>query len=116
MKLIITLIAFVLFAGFTAKAQSINKTVKKMEVAVWDTYVTKKDGSVMHFDIIAPAEIKEPTIIHGYGREYLEIKGQEGQSLTSKECRFCHIEALRASWKAEIEQKGYFIIEMENCN
>jgi Domain of unknown function (DUF2024) len=24
-----------------------------MKVAVWDTYVNKKDGSIMHFDIIA---------------------------------------------------------------
>jgi len=29
----------------------------EMKVAVWDTYVTKKDGSVMHFDIIVPEEI-----------------------------------------------------------
>ena len=28
-----------------------------MNVAVWDTYVTKKDGNVMHFDIIAPIEM-----------------------------------------------------------
>ena len=34
-----------------------------MQVAVWDTYVTKKDGSVMHFDIIAPDHIKEEEII-----------------------------------------------------
>ena len=30
-----------------------------MHVAVWDTYVTKKDGTVMHFDIIAPVDIKD---------------------------------------------------------
>jgi hypothetical protein len=30
-----------------------------MKVAVWDTYVTKKDGSIMHFDIIADEEIKD---------------------------------------------------------
>ena len=96
-------------------AQSIIKTEIKMKVAVWDTYVTKKDGSVMHFDIIAPEEIKDTTIIYGYGREYLKTKGQEGQPLTSKECRFCHIESVRPQWEVEIKQKGYFIIEMENC-
>ncbi len=101
-----------LFA-FSANAQN-NKT-KTMKVAVWDTYVTKKDGSIMHFDIIAPEEIKETTIIYAYGREYLKAKGQEEQPLTSKECSFCHIETVRPQCEAEIKQKGYFIIEMENC-
>ncbi|HMR18879.1 MAG TPA: DUF2024 family protein [Sphingobacterium sp.] len=86
-----------------------------MQVAVWDTYVTKKDGTVMHFDIIAPTTIKNEAVIYGYGREYLETKGQEGQPLTSKECKFCHIETIKPEWEDAIEQKGYFIYEMENC-
>lgn len=86
------------------------------KVAVWDTYVTKKDGSIMHFDIIAPQEIRDTTIIYGYGKDYLKTKGQDEQPLSSKECRFCHIESVRPQWEAEIKQKGYFIIEMENCN
>lgn len=86
-----------------------------MKIAVWDTYVTKKDGSVMHFDIIAPEEIKDTVVIYGYGREYLKTKGQSGQPLTSKECRFCHTETVRPQWEAELKHKGYFIIEMENC-
>lgn len=87
-----------------------------MQVAVWDTYVTKKDGSIMHFDIIAPKEIIDTSIIHNYGRDYLEQKGQSGQALSSNECRFCHIETLKPHWVVAIKQKGYFIIEMENCN
>ena len=115
MKQINILIAIVLLLGITTLAQSNIKTEIKMKVAVWDTYVTKKDGSIMHFDIIAPEEIKDTTVIYGYGREYLKTKGQEGQPLTSKECRFCHIETVRPLWEVEIKQKGYFIIEMENC-
>jgi hypothetical protein len=87
-----------------------------MKVAVWDTHVTKKNGAVMHFDILAPGEIKDTAIIYSYGNEYLKSKGQDGQALTSKECRFCHIEMLRPDWEADIMNKGYFIIEMENCN
>lgn len=87
-----------------------------MKVAVWDTYVTKKDGSVMHFDIIAPEDIKDKTVIYNYGKYYLKTKGQDGQPLTSNECRFCHIEKVRPLWEAEIKQKGYYIIEMENCD
>ena len=86
-----------------------------MQVGVWDTYVTKKDGSVMHFDIIAPSEIKDSAVIYNYGLEYLKEKGQENQPLTANECSFCHIESLRTQWAAAIEQKGYFILEMENC-
>lgn len=86
-----------------------------MQVAVWDTYVKKKDGSVMHFDIIAPAEMTDELIIYGYGREYLKTKGQEGQELTAKECSFCHIESVRPSWEEAIREKGYFVYEMENC-
>ena len=86
-----------------------------MKVAVWDTYVTKKDGTVMHFDIIAPIEIKDTAVIFSYGKEYIKTKGQEGQLLASKECRFCHVETLRPNWEADIKKQGYFIIEMENC-
>lgn len=87
-----------------------------MKVAVWDTYVTKKDGSVMHFDIIAPSSVKDTTVIYEYGRAYLKTKEQEVQSLTSKECKFCHVETVRPQWEMEIKKKGYFILEMENCN
>ncbi len=87
-----------------------------MKVAVWDTYVTKRNGEIMHFDIIAPAEVKEKNTIYQYGKTYLKTKGEENQHLTSKECSFCHIEAVRPQWEEEIKSKGYFIYEMENCN
>ncbi|MCA6422286.1 MAG: DUF2024 family protein [Chitinophagaceae bacterium] len=86
-----------------------------MKVAVWDTYVMKKDGSRMHFDIIVPEENKNIDIIQSYGRDYLKNKGQVGQSLTSKHCTFCHIETIQTEWESEILKKGYIIIEMENC-
>jgi Domain of unknown function (DUF2024) len=93
-----------------------DNTINKMKVAVWDTYVTKKDGTVMHFDILAPDSIKDTTMIYNYGADYLKTKGQEGQALASSECRFCHVETLRPQWEESINSKGYFIIEMENCN
>lgn len=89
---------------------------KKMQVAVWDTYVTKKNGTIMHFDIIAPSEIKDTSIIYNYGKEYLKTKNQEGQPLTSKECRFCHVRTVYPQWEADIKKKGYYILEMENCD
>jgi Domain of unknown function (DUF2024) len=87
-----------------------------MKVAVYDTYVTKKDGSIMHFDIIVLAENKNITDIHNFGQKYLSAKKQEGQPLTAKECQFCHIEEVKPAWKEAVEQNGYYIYEMEGCN
>lgn len=87
-----------------------------MQVAVWDTYVRKKDGTVTHFDIIVPATQKDAGVIYNYGRKYLKTKGLEEQPLTSEECRFCHTEAVKPEWETEIRQRGYFIYEMENCS
>lgn len=113
MKLLLNLILVLIFAkGYS---QTTNIKSNKMKVAVWDTYVTKKDGSIMHFDILAPEEITDTAVIYNYGKDYLKTKGQEGQPLSSKECRFCHVETLRSNWEADIKKQGYFIIEMENC-
>ena len=90
--------------------------IRIMEVAVWDTYVTKKDGTIMHFDIIVPAEIKDADIIYNFGKKYLKSKREEGQPLTSEECRFCHTREIEPSWETAIKEKGYYIFEMENCN
>mgnify|MGYP000418641109 CR=1 FL=1 len=89
---------------------------EKMKVVVWDTYVKKKDGVIMHFDILAPITIVDEATIHEYGKQYLAEKGQEGQLLSAKECRRCHVETMKPAWEADIEKKGYYIIEMENCN
>ncbi|MGV3603053.1 MAG: DUF2024 family protein [Dyadobacter fermentans] len=86
-----------------------------MKIAVWDTYVTKKDGALMHFDILVPEELGERAQIYQYGKEYLSSKGQEGQALASEECRFCHIEQATPEITSAIEEKGYFIIEMQGC-
>ncbi len=117
-KIIISVLAILMVSTAfyqTQKNRELEETGRK-KVNVWDTYVTKKNGSVMHFDIIAPVEVRDTTIIYGYGKEYLKTKGQDGQPLTSRQCRFCHIEYLRPEWQTEIDRKGYFIIEMEGCN
>ncbi len=86
-----------------------------MQVAVWDTYVTKKDGTVMHFDIIAPVNIKDENVIHTFGKHYLQSVHQKDQPLAAKECSFCHIEKATTEMELSIRQKGYYIIEMHNC-
>jgi hypothetical protein len=86
-----------------------------MKVAVWDTYVTKKEGGLMHFDILAPDNVRELSVIHEYGKQYLASKGQQDQPLTTAECRFCHIEQATGDVVADIGAKGYHIIEMQGC-
>lgn len=86
-----------------------------MEIAVWDTYVTRKNGTVMHFDIMVPASITNEETVYNYGREYLKTKGEEGQSLAASECRFCHVESVRPQWEEAIQRQGYYIYEMQNC-
>lgn len=87
-----------------------------MKVAIWDTYVVKKNGETMHFDIVVPDHIADEEIIHAMGKTYLASKDQQDQPLTSRECQFCHQEKASPEMEASITEKGYFIIEMEGCN
>lgn len=97
---------------FTSK----NDSPMQLKVSVYDTYVSKKQGGVMHFDILVDANEKDLEKIYGYGRDYLKSKGQEGQPLTSKQCRFCHVENAKGAMEDSITVNGYYIIEMEGCN
>lgn len=85
-----------------------------MDCAVFDTYVKKKDGDIMHFDIIVP-DGTDAQQVYLYGKEYLKEKGQENQELSSRECRFCHIEYIREYMEEDMVKKGYYIIEMQGC-
>jgi len=87
-----------------------------VQVAVWDTYVTRHDGRIMHFDIIVPDEMKDASTIHNYGRVYLQSKGEQHAKLSTGECRFCHVQNPRPEWQTAILQDGYYIYEMENCD
>ncbi|QHI39338.1 hypothetical protein IMCC3317_47480 [Kordia antarctica] len=86
-----------------------------MKVSVWDTYIKREDNRVMHFDILVPSNLTDEQKIFSFGADYLQSKSVKGKELTTKECKFCHIETASDEIVAAIEQKGYFIIEMENC-
>jgi len=87
-----------------------------MRVSVFDTYVERKDGTVMHFDILVPETEKDVDKVYGFGREYLAEKKQAGQPLAAKECNFCHIEEAEPKVVDAIKERGYYIVEMQNCN
>lgn len=87
-----------------------------MKVSVWDTYVQRQDGHRMHFDILVPSDLKDEQRIFGFGNAYLKTKSVENHTLSTKECRFCHIEQASEEMAAAIAKNGYAIIEMENCD
>lgn len=99
-----------------------DKTVHKkgsfliMEVAVWDTYVKRSDGKMMHFDIFVPSEISDKSKIQAFGNIYLSSKGFETESLMTSKCNFCHIEEASQDIVNIIAEQGFAIFEMENCH
>lgn len=87
-----------------------------MKVSVWDTYVKRENGLIMHFDILVDSNLTDENNIIAFGKQYLKSKSFKSEKLTSKECSFCHIENASELVIKEIETRGYHIIEMENCN
>ena len=85
-----------------------------MECAVYDTYVTKKDGRIMHFDVIVDANTPHEKAIE-FGKEFLEKVDQGGQKLTQEEFQFCHIQKAPTLVEKSITDNGYYIQKMEGC-
>ena len=85
-----------------------------MECAVYDTYVRKKYGKIMHFDVVVEASTPHEKAIE-YGKQYLDASGQTGQKMTQEECQFCHIQEAPAFVEKSIKQSGYWIQKMEGC-
>ena len=85
-----------------------------MKAEVYDTYVNKKDGTLMHFDVIVPPETTYERVVL-FGTKYLEQVGEEGQQMESSYCRFCHIEEATPEISAAFDADGFFILPMEGC-
>lgn len=87
-----------------------------MKVAVWDTYVEREDGLTMHFDILVPESEQNQHQVFAFGDEYLKQKSFTTGKISTKECAFCHIEKASPEVVSDIQNKGYSIVEMKNCN
>jgi hypothetical protein len=85
-----------------------------MECAVYDTYVTKKDGRIMHFDVIVEASTPHEKAIE-FGKEFLQKVDQADQKMTQEECQFCHIQEAPPMVEKSIRDNGYYIQKMEGC-
>lgn len=84
-----------------------------MKAAVWDSYIKKANGNVLHFDVVVHDSRSESTLVYKYADEYLKSKGIDEAEINIKNCQFCHIETLTEKMKFDIELKGYHIIEMD---
>jgi hypothetical protein len=85
-----------------------------MKIDVYDTYVTKKNGQIMHFDVMAPEETPTERVLK-FANTYLGSVGQAGQKCGVNECKFCHGEHARPEIEQSIRESGYYIVEMEGC-
>lgn len=82
-----------------------------MGLQVFDTYVKLPDGSTDHIDILMPeGKSKDEAIV--CGTEYMKGKGVSDFTLTTEECRFCHITEPSEEQNKSVEEKGYAIIQM----
>ncbi len=86
-----------------------------MKYAVYDTWVNKKEGEQMHFDIIVPENVGLKQVI-AFGKDYLTEKSQSEQALNTKNCVFCHLEFANPEMLESIQEKGYYILEMQGCD
>lgn len=87
-----------------------------MKIAVFDTYVKRPDGQVMHFDVLVREADKQIEQVLQFGRRYLAAKGVPSETLSAQECRFCHMESATEPVQSAVEQDGFAIIEISNCD
>ncbi|MBO9729046.1 MAG: DUF2024 family protein [Chitinophaga sp.] len=85
-----------------------------MEVAVYDTYVKRKDGSHLHFNIIVNKDTRFEEVLV-FGKKYLQGRRGEELFILRKDCRFSHITEVIPRWEVQILRKGYYIYELEGC-
>lgn len=84
-----------------------------MDIHVYDTYVKAKDGHTMHFDVFTAVKDDQKAI--EFAKKWLTSIGEGEALVTSKECRFCHIQGASDQVIEAINKDGYFIYKMEGC-
>jgi hypothetical protein len=85
-----------------------------MQIAVYDTHVTKKDRQIVHFEVMVPDGTPQESVLE-FAKTFLSNVGQGGQKCGADECKFCHIEHARANVEQSIRKSRYYIFEMEGC-
>jgi hypothetical protein len=61
-----------------------------------------------------PDTLKDAQIIYQFGKEYLKELSLSDASIDAQECRYCHIEEASEEVISAIDQKGYYILRMDD--
>lgn len=85
-----------------------------MNCDVFDTYVTRPDGQMIHFDVIVPTGTEQAAAV-AFGQAYLAGMGVTDSAVTADLCRFCHVEQATPEIAQAIAEQGCFILAMEGC-
>lgn len=87
-----------------------------MKIQVYDTYVKRKDGKTMHFDVFLDDSVGDERKALDAAKKYLIFVGETEATITSKECNYCHIQEATDEQVKAIDVDGYFIYKMSvNC-
>ncbi len=69
----------------------------------------------MHFDVFLPvgcgAHCDEKAA--DYARTWLHSIGMKSGKIKLEQCRYCHSQAVTPEIRTQLEQQGYFILQME---
>lgn len=84
-----------------------------MNVDVYDTYARTAEGELLHFDVLV--EQGSGDIALRYAAEWLHSIQISASEINQENCRFCHTETTTPEIERQIEEQGYFILQMEGC-
>lgn len=85
-----------------------------MQIDVYDTYATSKQGAVIHFDVFVERGTGGDKAFE-YARKWLAGIGEDPQKLDQSHCRYCHSEHANPVVQGTIKKNGYYILQMEGC-
>lgn len=76
-----------------------------MRVSVWDTYVRRTDGKVMHFDILVPSTVTNEATIFGFGKQYLNTRYFPLENSLPMNVNFVILNGQRKKWWPYLRRK-----------
>ena len=85
-----------------------------MKTAVYDTYYTSSSGKLLHFDVLVEHGVSQDEALK-YARTWLDSIGESGEGLRQEKCNYCHSEHTPEAVRSEIENQGFYILQMEGC-
>ena len=84
------------------------------KIHVFDTYATRKNGRIMHFDVVL-AERDDAKALAS-ARQWLASLGETDAEVSQERCCYCHSEEQAPPQiEQEISDRGYAIYRLEGC-